>query len=303
MQSRRMYDWNDIRIFVSVARAGSAVGAAKNLGLNQATVNRRIKALERDLGLSLFDRQNRGHSLTEQGQVMLAAAERVAEPANDLLFAAERLRRNISGVVRVTAPEETSNAIIIPITAEFCKLFPEVRVEQVVADQKLDIVHGEADVAVRNGSHPDDPRLIAQRLPGFNWTLFCSKAYVEEHGKPSSLEEVAGHNYVGYAGGPTNWSGYKWFMEIAKPTRIVSRSNTVPNMCAVLRTGLGAGLLPCFVGDSHPDLVRCFPPIEELDAESWMLTSPEALSSPQVRAFVDFLVPRINAQRKRLKGR
>ncbi len=298
-----MYEWSDIRIFLSVANAGSAVGAAKELGVNQTTVNRRIKALEHSLGLSLFDRQNRGHTLTEHGEIILAAAKRVAAPANDLLFAAERLRRNMSGVVRVTAPEETSNAVIIPIAAEFRKLFPDVRIEQVVADQKLDIVHGEADIAIRNGSHPDDPRLIAQRLPGFNWTLYCSRDYAEAHGMPERLDEVAAHDYVGYAGGPNYWSAYQWFMGVAKPERIVSLSNTVPNMRAVLGSGLGVGLLPCFVGDQVPELVRCLEPMEELDAESWMLTSPEALSSPQVRAFVDFLVPKINAQRRRFTGR
>ena len=298
-----MYEWSDLRIFLAVVRAGSALGAAKSLGINQTTVNRRIQALEHDLGLTLFDRKNRGHALTEQGGALLVTAEKVAASANDLLFAAERLRRTLTGIVRVTAPEETSIAVIIPIAAEFRKMHPDVRIEQVAAEHKLDIVHGEADIAIRNGSHPDDPRLIAKRLPGFAWTLYCSRSYADTYGMPSDIAQVAAHDYVGYVDGPNKWSGYIWFAEQANPTRLVSRSNTISNMRAVLMSGIGVGLLPCFVADPEPTLIRCFAPPAELDAESWMLTSPEAISSPQVRAFIDFLVPRIMAQRDFFTGR
>jgi DNA-binding transcriptional LysR family regulator len=297
-----MYEWSDLRIFLAVVRAGSALGAAKALGINQTTVNRRVQALENDLGLTLFGRQNRGHALTEHGTALLSYAEKVAAPANALLSAAERLRRSMAGTVRVTAPEETSNTVIIPIAAEFQLSYPQVRVEQVTANRRLDIVNGEADIAIRNGSHPDDPRLIAKRLPDFAWTIYCSQTYADRHGTPPDIAHVAAHDYVGYVDGPSTWSAYIWFVDQAKPTRLVSRSNTVTNMKAMLNSGVGVGLLPCLVADPEPDLVRCFDPLPELNAESWMLTSPEALSSPQVRAFIDFLVPRIMAQKVRFTG-
>ncbi len=297
-----MYEWSDLRIFLAVVREGSALGAAKTLGINQTTVNRRVQALEHALGLTLFDRRNRGHSLTEHGKALLEPAKRVAKAANDLSSAAERLRRNISGVVRITAPEDTSSRLIIPIAADFRRQFPDVRIEQVVADRRLDIVHGEADIAIRNGSGPDDDRLVARRLPGFAWSLYCSKDYAQAHGMPASRDEVTGHDFVAYSEGPVNWSGYRWFVAAVDPTRIVSQSNTIPNMAAVLRSGIGVGLLPCFIGNDEPMLKRCFDAPRELYAESWLLTSPEALSSPQVRAFVDFLVPRLMAQRNLLTG-
>jgi DNA-binding transcriptional LysR family regulator len=302
LQSGTMYEWSDLRIFLAVVRDGSALAASKSLGVNQTTVNRRLQALERDLGLILFDRQTRGHSLTEHGKSLLGTAQKVADRANDLNSAAERLRRVIAGVVRVTSPEETANSVIIPIAAAFQSIYPRVSVEQVAANRRLDIVHGEADLAVRNGSHPDDPRLIAKRLPDFAWTLYCTQTYADNHGMPSDMSHVAAHDYVGYVDGPSNWSAYIWFVDQAKPTRLVSRSNTVTNMKAMVKSSVGVGLLPCFVADPEPDLIRCFAPMRQLDAESWMLTSPEALSSPQVRAFIDFLVPRIMEQRDRFTG-
>lgn len=297
-----MYEWSDLRIFLAVVRNGSALAASKSLGVNQTTVNRRIQALEHELGLTLFDRQNRGHTLTEHGKTLLGSAQSVSDSANDLLSAAERLRRGVAGVVRITSSEETSNAIIIPIAAAFQSAYPQVSVEQVNSNRRLDIVHGEADVAIRNGSHPDDPRLIAKRLPDFAWTLYSSQTYAKEHGFPSDFSQVADYDYVGFTDGPEKWSAYIWFLGQAKPNRLVSRANTVTTMKAVLKSGIGVGLLPCFVADPDPELFRCFDPVPQLDAESWILTSPEALNSPQVRAFIDFLTPRIMEQRHRFTG-
>ncbi len=115
-------------------------------------------------------------------------------------------------------------------------------------------------------------------------------------------DEATGRDYVAYGKGPFNWSGYRSFVAAVDPTRIVSQSNTTPNIAAVLRSGIGVGLLPCFIGNDEPMLMRCFDAPRKLTAESWLLTSPEALSSPQLRAFVDFLVPRLLAQRNLLTG-
>ncbi len=298
-----MYEWGDLRIFLAVARAGSALAAAHKLGINQSTVSRRIQALEHAMDLTLFDRQNRGHTLTEHGKALLDSAQQVANAIADVQSAAERLRRVMSGVVRVTAPEAVANAFIIPIAAEFQQLHPDVRVEQVAADARLDIVHGEADVAFRASSHPDDPRLVARRLPDVAWSVYCSKNYANTHGYPSDISKLAQHAIIEFEGAMQKLPGYQWFISHADTARTVSRSNTVPNMNAVLRSGLGVGILPCFVGDAESDLIRCFDPPPELCGECWLLTSQEARTSPQVRAFIDFAVPRIYAQKQRLSGR
>jgi len=302
MHNEKMYEWGDLRIFLAVARAGSALAAAHDLGINQSTVSRRIQALEHALDLTLFDRQNRGHTLTEHGKALLASAQIVASSVADVQSAAERLRRVMSGVVRVTAPEAIAKSFIIPISAEFQQLHPDVRIEQVATDNRLDIVHGEADVAFRASSHPDDPRLVAKRLPDVAWSVYCSKNYANTHGYPSDIGKIAQHAIIEIEGSMQKLTGYQWFISHADTARTVSRSNTVPNMHAVLRSGLGVGMLPCFIGDAEPDLIRCFDPPPELCGECWLLTSQEARTSPQVRAFIDFAVPRIYAQKQRLSG-
>ena len=297
-----MYDWNDLRIFLAVVRAGSALGASKSLGINHSTVNRRIQALEHALGLKLFDRQNRGHKLTGHGRTLLAGAEQVKKSAIDVQSAAERLRRTVAGVVRVTAPEALAARIIVPIAAEFQKCHPDVRVEQVAAESRLDIVHGEADVAFRVGTHPDDPRLVAQRLLDAQWTVYCSNTYAQASEYPRDPSGETSHDVVIFTGSAGNFPDDPWFLSMGGTAHVVGHSNTVPNLHAVLKSGLGIGALPCFIGDADPDLIRCFDPPPMQKSEIWLLTSQEARNSPQVRAFIDFAIPRIREWKQRFHG-
>ncbi len=303
MQNTRMYDWSDLRLFLAVARAGSTLGAAKALAVNQTTVSRRMQALERALGLTLFERRTRGYRLTDQGKALVPLAERVEKAATNLALSVERMQRSLSGIVRLTSAEMIASRIVIPIAAEFQQRHPEVLIELLADDARLDILHGEADVAIRAGFRPEDPRLIARRLPYAAWALYCSRAYARRNGTPGNIEEIAGHDLLGYSGNIARHPGYKWFIAHADRARVVSYSNTVPNMIAVLRSGLGIGILPCFVGDPEDDLLRCFDPLENLRADIWLVTSEKARAAPPVRAFIDFAVPRIQAWKDRLAGK
>ena len=297
-----MYEWSDIRLFLAVVREGSTLGAAKSLGVNQTTVSRRMQILEHQLGLTLFDRQTSGYRLTKNGEALLKSAQAVRSAADNLESAARRLGRTISGVVRVTAAESVANLLIIPIAAEFRALHPDAHVEQVAADSRLDIVHGEADVAFRVDAPPSEPSLVAQRLPDIAWSVYCSENYAKSHKPPTRAGQIADHDVIGYEGKIQDTGGYHWFIGFADQDRITSRSNTVPNMTAVLRSGLGIGALPCMMGDNQPDLKRCFDPPPQMAAEFWLLTSQQARNSPQVRAFIDFAVPRIIEQKQLLSG-
>ena len=297
-----MYEWSDLRIFLAVVRAGSALGAAKVLGINHSTVNRRIQTLEHGLRLQLFDRKSRGHKLTERGAALVSAAEAVETSAVDLKSTAERLSRLVAGVVRVTAPEAVATQIIIPIAAEFQQVHCDVRVEQMAADTRLDIVHGEADVAFRVGDHPSDPRLIGQRLPDLIWGVYCSVDYANANGMPENSAAIRQHDIVNFAESLRGFGPRKWLLDQADHARITGAANTVPNMRAVLRSGLGVGVLPRFFGDADPGLICCFDTPNEVSAEFWLLTSPEARSSPQVRVFIDFAVPRVVALRSVFSG-
>lgn len=281
-----MYDWNDLRVFLAIARSGSALSAARDLGLNQTTVTRRIDALEHALGASLFVRGARGSDLTEQGQAMMPHAEAVERAALTLNGEADRLRRDHGGEIRITAPEAIMATIVGPLTQHYRRLHPDVRFDYLSAEQRLDLAKGEADVAFRAGGVLEGDTLIGVALPDIFWTAYCSKGYAARHPLPKGLDDMAGHKVIGFAGPIAGMPHLRAFLAAVPDADRVGNSNNVPNMTGLVRAGLGIGLLPCFVGDMQPDLLRCYDPPDGMMTPWWIVVAPEAWVLPRVRNFV-----------------
>lgn len=293
-----MLDWNDLKLFLAVARAGSTLGAARALGLNQTTVSRRMGALEHALGLTLFQRRSTGYQLTEAGRVVAGAAETVEAAVRATEGEAGRIARIASGVVRITAPNVVFEHLLAPIVVAYHARNPRVSVEQISSESHLDLAAGEADIAFRATEGAVPPHLVGRRLPDFAWTVYCSRGYAEAHGAPGSPEALAGHAMVAYDGA----LGLRNAWLVARAGGIVARSGTVPDMRAMLRAGIGVGLLPCIDGDREAQLLRCFAPPPEISGHWWLLTTPEAQATPLVRDFADFAATRLRAQRRLLRG-
>ncbi len=293
-----MYDWNDLRIFLAVARSGSALAAARELSLNQTTVTRRMDELEHALGAPLFLRGARGSAITPQGQALLCRAEAVESAALALDGAASRLRRNFSGAIRITAPEAIMSAFIGPLTLRFRVLHPDIRFDYLSAEHRLDLTKGAADIAFRAGDVLEGDTLIQQALPPIFWTLYCSANYEGRHGKPVGVEALEGHRILSYSGQMANFALLKTFMSHVRPADLAGTSNSVPNMAGMVRAGVGIGVLPCIVGDMSKDLSRCFPPPVDFGAPWWIVTSPEAHELPRVREFIAFAAQNL----RRLRG-
>lgn len=296
-----MYEWSDLRIFLAVIRAGSTLGAARALGLNQTTVSRRIQLLEHQLGLALFARRSTGYALTEHGRALEAAATRMEAAALGFESEAERLRRLVSGLIRVTAPETMFTHLLVPIVAAYRQEHPQVQIEQVSSEAHCDLEKGEADIAFRATERPISENLIGQRLPDFGWTLYCSAAYAAKHGMPASPDEIRGHSVIVYEKELGQTPRGRWLLALADRTRIVARSNTVLNMLGLLKASLGVGLLPCIEGDSA-GLLRCFEPCDELTGIWWLLMTREVQRMPEARRFAEFAVVRLRAQRRLIRG-
>ena len=296
MQNGPMYDWGDLKVFIAVARAGSTLAAARALGVNQTTVARRVAALEDTLGARLFDRHQDGYRLSECGRLILAQAERVEVEAETLGRLIAQRRRDLSGVLRVTTPEIYANFWLTPWLAAFMDQYPEIKVEVVATDQRLDLVRGEADIAVRAGSMPTDPGLVVRRLSDYRWTMCCSRAYGEKYGVPSSGEELNDHFVVGSDGPLAKLAPHAWLAETAPRAKRRSTCSSVGNMVAAVKAGHGVGFLPDTVLIVETDLVECFP----LPGckYSFYMVMPEAMKDqPRVRVFCDFLVAQANSSK------
>ncbi len=297
-----MYDWGDLKVFIAVARVGSTLAAARELGVNQTTVARRVAALETALDARLFDRHQDGYRLSECGQQILAQAERVEVEAETLARLVARRSRDLSGVVRVTTPEIYANLLLTPWLVKFMDLYPDITVEVVSTDERLNLMRGEADVAVRAGSMPSEAGLVVRRLADYQWVMCCSKAYAEKHGVPSSGEALNDHLVVGSDGPLSRLAPHLWLSEVAPRAKRRSTSTSVANMVAAVKAGHGVGFVPNTFLAVETDLVECFP--LPGCSFSFYLAMPEAMKDqPRVRALCDFLVVQANASKHSQDGR
>ena len=297
-----VYDWNDLRYFLAVARTGSTLAASRALGVNQTTTARRVAVLERAIGMKLFDKSQAGYALTEAGVELLAAAERVEVEANAFADQAEAMGRRISGVIRVTTNEGLANVVMAPALSAFRRLHPEVRVDLVVDERRLDLARGAADVALRTGSRPTEAGLVGRRLTPMAWAAYCSRDYAERQGCPGCVDSLCRHAVIGADGPIAALPGWTWLRQAAPEAEVVARSSSITNLISAVRAGLGVTVLPCILADSDPALVRCVGPIEGVRSDLWLLTREDLRDVPRVRAFLDFLAAYIAGMRHLLAG-
>lgn len=288
--------WDDLRYVLAVARAGSALRAAEALAVNQATVLRRIDAAEAAAGGPLFERRRDGLKPTAIGRLVADAAARMEQETQALNKALSAQRREIAGSVRVTASEVIDVCLISPCLGEFHARYPGIAVELITSNERLNIAGGDADVALRVGVRPEGTGIVARRLPDIAWTIFCSRAYAERRGIPTSRDAIGGHDIVGMEGRMALLKGWQWLAAAAPDATVRLRSNSLINLVSNLKAGLGLGALPVIMGDMEPELVRCFAPPPELNAEFYLVVREEVKSRPQVRAVAEFLADAIRAR-------
>ena len=265
-------DWGDLRFFVAVAKAGSLSGAAAALNSSAATAGRRMVALEQTLGRPLFVRQQTGYQLTTDGRVLLdkaLAMESGAQSIRDWL-ATDGAR----SMVRISAGTGTANFL----AANFAKLWtPDdpFRIAFKTTEAKLDIAHREVEIGVRN-IRPESPNLAARR------TVTVAQAPFRARTHPSIDQWVA------ITPEDASTRSARWVHE--QPGVVVAWANTARTLHELVRTGVGIGLLPCFVGDRDPLLERAGDTIDELSSHQWLVMHNDDRHRSDVRTVVERLV-------------
>ena len=286
-------DWDDLKFFLAVARSGSTLGAGRTLRVSQTTVARRLSALEGALGLVLFERRQAGYALTPAGEALVGRAEAVEAAANSFGEAAGSQSREASGTVCLTTIELYAVTVLPPILKDLHDAHPALRIELDTGDQRRDLGAGEADVALRGGHMPIDSSLVGRRIAPDPWTLYCSRDYAAAHPRPRSAEDLRHHAIVG-GGGEKVWPLYRaWLRRHRLEEAVTIHHSSGTGLLAAVRAGAGLAVLPSFVADRDPDLVRCLEPMATDDAELWLLTHERLRHTPRVRAVMDFLGERL----------
>lgn len=296
------FDWDDLKHLLAVARHGSTLAAGRALGVDQSTVQRRLAELERRIGQSLVQRQPTGYRLTEFGQEMLPFAEAVERSAQAFERQLRTLGTETAGVIRLTCPEPIVNRLVQSgLFDRFHALHPGLHVQFVMSDRYVDLIQGDADVALRSGD-TDDDELVGRKIGDSVWAVYASRAYIERHGQPARIEDLARHPLVGFDDTMARHRIAQWLRQVAPEAAMAARSSSVLGLVYSVKAGVGIGPLPLPLGDADPDLVRVLGPVNELSRIWRLLTTRELRRTPRVSAFFDFIVGEIETLRPILTG-
>ena len=293
-----MFDWSDVRVFLTVQRTGSFTAAARELRIDQTTVGRRVATLEAALGSRLFRRGRDGLTLTAAGKDIVAAAERMEGAALALGRTAEGRDRAVEGLVRITTFQSMAEYVLAPGLVDLHRRHPKLVIDLHTDDRSLSLTRREADLAVRFG-RPDQAELVVRRLAKVAYAVYAARAYAERH--RISVDHLERHPLVAYNDDPPLLPQARWLAERAGPS--VVRSNDTNVLIAALVAGAGIGILPCYAGDRHAELVRVVDPVDVVSRDLLLVVHAELQRVPKVRAVADAAAAAIEANLDLLAGK
>ena len=294
-----MYNWNDLKYLLAVARNGSTLGAAREMKVNQSTVQRRVLELEQELKLRLVERLPSGYRLTPAGDAILSAARAVEDAAADFERAVSEAAH--AHILRLTCPESIADRLTRSgFLDRFQMRYPGLIVEFILADRYVDLSKGEADVAFRSGDTEGD--LVGRKVAESLWAVYASRGYIDRHGAPASVAEIARHALVAFDSSLAGHRLSQWLSEVAPDAHVTARSNSVLGLVSAVKSGVGIGALPTPLGDGDPDLVRVLPPVADLTRAWRLLCHPDSRALRRVDAFFTFVGTQIDELRPVLTG-
>lgn len=266
-------DWDRIRIFLAVARAGQILGAAKQLGLNHATVGRQLSALEEDLGTRLVERQNLGCALTPAGEALMRSAERVESELLQASAAISGETAAVSGSVRIGAPDGLGNYFLARELGSLANRHPGLTIQLVPLPRTFSLSRREADIVVTL-DRPKQGKLIIKKLTDYTLSVYASDAYLKRHGAIRSREELEGRLFITHVEDFVYSRALDYAAELG---RLMSRhyecGSVVAQMEAV-RAGHGIGILHDYAASQYLELNRLLP-ATRFTRTYWLLSHPD----------------------------
>lgn len=279
--------WDEIRTAYHVARMGTVSGAADALGVHHATVIRHIDSLETRLGVKLFQRHARGYTSTEAGQDLLQVAQATDDQFTQLVGRIRGRGDEVSGELVVTSLPAASPRMT-PAMAKFQAGFPGLTVRYLTGEKVLRLEYGEAHVALRAGSKPDNPDNVVQPFKPLCMSLYASEEYIARRGQPESLDDLGTHDFVGYDDFTSRAPFFRWLMERISGDQIVFRATDNRIITDAISAGVGIGFVSCWDAE-RTGLVRLFEPRSEWSAPLWLVTHVDLHRTTKVQAFLTFL--------------
>lgn len=287
-------NWDDMRLFLAVARCGSISGGAKQLGVQHSTVSRRIRSLEEKLGARLIERKKSGYELTVAGENIKQSAIRIEREMLSVDGALLGKDTNLVGPLRVTAINNMASSVLMPMFARFSDDHPQVDLHIIVSNMDASLAQREADVAIRLTNTPTDT-LIGKRMLTVASTIYGSREYLKK------LKQQAAE---------PKWIGVEccvfhktWTKQYCSPQSHNFYSDDTLLTLSAIKENLGVSYLPCFLGDADPLLERYCEPDVQHDLGLWLLLHPDLKKTARVLAFRDYMIRSIEEKRDLFEGR
>jgi DNA-binding transcriptional LysR family regulator len=282
-------DWNDLRYFLAVHRAGTLARAATELGINATTVGRRLTSLEEQLRAKLFDRTPEGYRLTPAGQDLVPRAEAMEAQALAVSREVASSDSRLAGLVRVTLTEMLATRFVAPHVPRFHRQTPDVTLELHCTNEVVSLARREADIALRL-ARPREENVVTKRLSDIPLALYAAHGYVDEHGVPKDAEhDLDGHAVLLFADTRHFRFENEWIVPRAIGARVTMRSDSVSAIYAATTAGLGIALLPCLVADHDRGLVRIRTETGPVPRVIWQTVHRDLRTTARVRAVMTFL--------------
>jgi DNA-binding transcriptional LysR family regulator len=282
-------DWSDIQVLASFAATNDVTAAARHLRMDETTVSRRIRRLSAALNLALVEVRERKLILTEAGRMLAQAAQPMAEAALGLSRIVERQALGPKGLVRITAIRAIFGRIILPGIARFRESFPDIELELIGDTRNLSLTQREADVAIRLAL-PTGNHLITRHLADIGFAVYA----------PAGIDPASAP-WLGYNEAFGHLPEAQWLEAQRAGQPIILRANGIEMLVKAMQLGLGKTVLPCFVGDCEPGLMR-LTPAPVLKREVWIAVHEEDRRTARIRAVMDLVIERFETMRPELEG-
>lgn len=288
-------DWNDLRCFLLAAQAGTLAGAARAAGVQHTTIGRRLTALERSLGVSLFLRGPDGLTLTPLGEELLPLAQKAER---DMLAIRDFVasRRNC---VRLALPSGFVGVFADDL-ARLAHEHPELSVETISGSRPADLERGDADLALRIGPIHDQD-LVARSLGDVGVSLYASPRYLHDHAAPIDLQDLSAHRLIAFGAELSALPSARWLEAHAGRATVVLRTNEMATMLEAAASGAGLAVLPCMLADHDARLVRLTPQVLATRGLSLVYRREQRGNRP-VRTVAAFLIEALRARAERISG-
>ncbi|MEN3953068.1 LysR family transcriptional regulator [Iodidimonas sp. SYSU 1G8] len=291
-------DWDKLRTFYSVAKAGSFTHASDELNLSQSAISRQISGLEESLGFSLFHRHPRGLILTEQGETLFETVSEVFVKLERTEAILRDSRTAARGRLNVTTTVGFGSTWLVPHLREFQLAYPDIGINLLLSDSEIDIAMRESDAAIRFHP-PHQPDLIQRQLMTVHYHIYASPEYVAKHGAPKTTQELDDHAIISYGPeAPRPLQDLNWIIHAGAGDRVREPVLAVNNIYGILKaveSGLGLAALPDYIATPGTNLVQVLPDLEGPTFKVYFVYPEELRNVTRITVFRDFLVDQVRS--------